>query len=508
MQKVATLSALAADRAVRVEIGDQKILLVRDGDTARAYSAACPHAHGPLEEGAVCNGRIVCPWHKATFRVSDGALLEPPALDGLASYPVRVEGDDILVSPEPIVAAPPTAPEDDRVLLIAGAGAAGTAAAAALREFGFGGRILLVGREPGLPFDRTALSKFVLAGQMSPRDVPLLRPAPFYPGQRIERIEAELQRLDVAERRATLSDGRCYDFDAALIATGGVPRSLDIPGVGLPGVHFLRTQQDAGAILSDVRHGARAVILGSSFIGLEVASSLRQQQVDVAVVSPEDVPFARQFGERIGLSFRTLHEANGVRFHLGTCAAKLRGGDRVDTVHLADGRDLAADLVVIGVGVRPATDIVQGVERAADGGLAVDAAMRLADSVYAAGDIAAFPLPRGGSRVRIEHWRVAQQQARVAARNMLGGSAVYDGVPFFWTYHFGKRFEYLGHADAWDEIVIVGDLDRQDFAALLLRDREVAAVVACGRERETAILAERMRAPLSADAAMAIIRTE
>lgn len=507
MQQVATLAALSEDRGLRVEIGEEKILLVRDGDAVRAYSAICPHAGGPLEEGAVCNGRIVCPWHKGTFRVSDGALLEPPPLDRLARYPVRVEGENIFVSPIKMAEPPKkaSAAAAQRTLLIAGAGAAGGAAALALREFGFDGRILMVGREPGLPFDRTCLSKFVVAAEMAPDDVPPLCDASFYDERRIERIEAEVQSLDVAQRRAALADGRALAFDAALIATGGVPKRLDIPGADLQGVHVLRTRQDAAAILADLRGGARAIILGASFIGLEVASGLRAQNIAVSVVWPESAPFVRQFGKKIGESLRALHEANGVAFHPGARAARLEGAGRVETVVLEDGSRLPADLVVIGVGVRPATDFVQGVARGEDGGLAVDAAMRVAEGVYAAGDVAAFPLTRGGRRARIEHWRVAQQQARVAARNMMGGSALYDGVPFFWTYHYGKNFEYLGHADAWQEEIILGDLDHQDFVALLVRDKEVSAVVACAHERQTAILAERMRNSLPVDEAMNIL---
>jgi nitrite reductase/ring-hydroxylating ferredoxin subunit len=268
VEKVADLSELRADRGLRVEIGDKKILLVRDGDDVHAYSAVCPHAQAPLEEGAVCNGRIVCPWHKATFRVSDGALLEPPALDGLARYPVRVDGEDVFVDPTEIELPKPTAPPEQRTFLIVGAGAAGATAAAALREFGFGGRILLVGGEPGLPFDRTCLSKFVVAGQMPLSEIPLLRPEEFYQGHAIERIEAEISRLDVARREAILADGRRLTFDSTLIATGGVPKPLEIPGAHLSGVCMLRSRADASAILADVRRGARAVILGSSFIGL------------------------------------------------------------------------------------------------------------------------------------------------------------------------------------------------------------------------------------------------
>jgi NADPH-dependent 2,4-dienoyl-CoA reductase/sulfur reductase-like enzyme len=229
--------------------------------------------------------------------------------------------------------------------------------------------------------------------------------------------------------------------------------------------------------------------------------------VQVSVVSPEAVPFVRQLGARIGKSLRGLHEAHGVEFDAGTRANKLEGDTHVEAVVLEDGRRLAADLVVVGVGVRPATDFIEGVEREKDGGLPVDASMRVAPGVYAAGDIAAFPLPADGTRTRIEHWRVAQQQARVAAENMLGGSATYEGAPFFWTYHYGQNFEYLGHAETWDEEVVLGEIERQNFVALRLRNKQVAAVVACGRQRTTAALVERMREPLPVAEAVRIIES-
>jgi NADPH-dependent 2,4-dienoyl-CoA reductase/sulfur reductase-like enzyme/nitrite reductase/ring-hydroxylating ferredoxin subunit len=506
MQRVASLSALQADKGLRVDVGDKKILLIRDGEAVCAYSAVCPHAGGPLEEGALCNGRIVCPWHKGTFRVSDGALLEPPPLDPLARYPVRVEGDDVFLSPVEIVEPETKAPSEARTFALVGAGAAGATAAAALREFGFGGRIVLVGRESGLPFDRTVLSKFVVAGQMPPAESPPLRPEGYYEEQRIERVQAEVRRLDAARREIVLADGKTLTFDSALIATGGVPKPLDIPGADLPGVHMLRSREDASAILADIRRGARAVILGSSFIGLEIASCLREQEVHVSVASPEAIPFARQFGDRVGALVRALHEEHGVEFHAETRAAHIEGAKRAEAVVLENGRRLPADFVVVGVGVRPATDFVVGVERGEDGGLPVDASMRVAPNLYAAGDIAALPLPGGGRR-RIEHWRVAQQQARAAARNMLGGAAAIDEPPFFWTYHYGRNFEYLGYAATWDEEIVSGALDRYSFVVLLLRDKQVAAAVACGRERTTAVLAERMRAPLPANEALRIIES-
>jgi NADPH-dependent 2,4-dienoyl-CoA reductase/sulfur reductase-like enzyme/nitrite reductase/ring-hydroxylating ferredoxin subunit len=506
MEKVASFARLPERSGLRVELSGQKILLVRYGEGVRAYSAICPHAGGPLEEGAICNGRIICPWHKGSFRVSDGALAEPPTLDGLTRYPARVEGDDVFV--EATSALPQETRQtrqDGRTFAIVGAGAAGATAAAALREFGFDGRILLIGREAGLPFDRTCLSKFVVAGQMKPEETPLLRPAEFYSEQHVERIEAEVAQFDVARRDLALADGRRISFDGALIAPGGEAKRPDIPGVDKRGVHVLRSREDAAAILADVHAGTRAVILGSSFIGLEVASCLRAQNAKVTVVSPEEIPFARQFGARIGRSIRALHEANGVVFHSRAKAANLDGDLQVSALVLEDGRRLPADVVVVGVGVRPATRFLRGVELTKDGGLPVDATLRLAEGIYVAGDAAAFPIAPDGNPTRIEHWRVAQQQARVAAANLLGGRLRYEAAPFFWTYHYGKNFEYLGHAETWDEEVVCGDVERHDFVALFLQDERVAAVVACERQRLTAALAERMRTPLTRDEAMGLV---
>jgi NADPH-dependent 2,4-dienoyl-CoA reductase/sulfur reductase-like enzyme/nitrite reductase/ring-hydroxylating ferredoxin subunit len=504
MKKVASLAELPTDRGLRVEVDGQKILIVRDGDAVRAYSAVCPHAGAPLEEGALCNGRIVCPWHKGAFRIADGALMEPPPLDALASYPVRVDGDDIFV--EAKAKTRPQAPRrrQEDAFVIVGAGAAGGTGAAALREFGFGGRIVLIGREAGLPFDRTSLSKFVISGEMKPEETPLLREAEFYEKQGIERIEAEVVRFDAARRDLTLGDGREFSFAQALLAPGGKPKSLDLPGVGKQGVHVLRRREDAASILTDIRSGARAVILGSSFIGLEVASCLRAQGVSVAVVSPEEIPFARQFGERIGWSLRVLHEANGVVFHAGVKPASFEGDAHVSGIVLEDGRKIEANLVVMGVGVQPSTRFVSGAPLSSDGGVIVNANMRVSEGVFAAGDIAAFPVPPEGKPTRVEHWRVAQQQARIAAANMLGEEATYQATPFFWTYHYGHNFEYLGHAERWDSEIVLGDIEKQNFVAFLLQGQRVAAVVACARQRLTAVLAERMRTSLLRDEAVSL----
>ncbi len=499
MQHAAKFVDLTEGRGTRVNVADTPILLVRQGDKVHAFSADCPHAGAPLEEGAVCNGRIVCPWHKGTFAIADGSVVEPPPLAGLKRYPVTVENGNVLVSPqEQAQASPPPLPTPDtRTMAVIGAGAAGAAACATLREAGFNGRLLLIGREHGMPYDRTALSKFVLAGDMPPEKIPPLLPDDFLSTQRIQRVEAEVMKLDAVEKRIGLQNELTLNYDAALICTGGIVKPMDVRGSNLRRVFTLRSRDDAATILASLDGLRKALIVGASFIGLEVASSLRKRGMDVTIVAPGKVPLGSHFGSELGRMFQRLHEKNGVVFRMESKVKAFLGDGVVREAELESGERLPAEVVIVGTGVRPATDFLKGVLLADDGGIPVDSSMQAAPGLYAAGDIAQFPLPRSDKTLRIEHWRVAQQHARVAALNMAGGNEHYTGVPYFWTYHFGKRFEYLGHASEHDEVVIDGDLDTQAFIAYLMKDGSVAAAVACDREAPTARLAEAMRSTLT-----------
>jgi apoptosis-inducing factor 3 len=500
MQQAAKFDDLREDRGTRVSIADTPILLVRQGTQVHAFSADCPHAGAPLEQGAICNGRVVCPWHKGTFAVADGNLIEPPPLAGLKRYPVAIENGNVLVSPHAQTRPVHTPAADTRTMAVIGAGAAGAAACATLREAGFDGRLVLIGPEHGMPYDRTALSKFVLAGDMPPEKIPPLLPDDFLSTQRIERVEAYVVKLDAGTKQIDLSNKLTLNYDAALICTGGIPKPMDVPGSNLPGVFLLRSRDDAEVILASLEGARKALIVGASFIGLEVASSLKKRGMDVTVAAPGKVPLSSQFGDELGRMFQRLHEKNGVVFRMQSKVAAFLGEEIVSAAELDSGEKLPVDVVIIGTGVRPATGFLHGVELADDGGIPVDSSMHvagLAPGLYAAGDIAQFPLPRSGKTLRIEHWRVAQQHARVAALNMAGGDEHYTGVPYFWTYHFGKRLEYLGHASERDEVVIDGDLDAQAFIAYLMKDGQVAAVVACGRETPAARLAEAMRSTLT-----------
>ncbi|MBK3466647.1 FAD-dependent oxidoreductase [Pseudomonas sp. MF6776] len=504
LHRVARFADVPEDRGLEVKIGDCKIVLLRAAGELRAFQGECPHAGAPLADGALCHGRLICPWHKAAFRAEDGALCEPPALDSLKRYPLEVRGDEVWVDDQPI-ADPHIPPADDtRTFVIVGAGAAGTACAAALREKGFGGRIKMIDREPDAGYDRTVLSKFVLAGEMSPEETPPLRDEDFYKEQRIERIQGEISSLDAAAKTLHLRDGQTVNYDAAVLATGGEPNPLELPGADLPQVFLLRSKAQAEQIMNAAAPDQRAVIIGDSFIALECASALRQHGLDVTVLARHAVPFAAQFGDAVGKAIRALHEENGVKFVTEYEAQEITGSGKVEAVLLDNGLRLSADLVVAGVGVHPATEAFASLPREKDQSLRVDDGMRVAEGLWAIGDIATFPLR--GQPLRIEHWRLAQQHARIAAANMLGGNEHYLDVPFFWTWHFGKNYEYLGHTEQWDEVEFMGEPEQPPFIGLFGKNGIVVAAVACEKERAMAMLAERMKQPLSIEEAWQLIR--
>jgi NADPH-dependent 2,4-dienoyl-CoA reductase/sulfur reductase-like enzyme/nitrite reductase/ring-hydroxylating ferredoxin subunit len=463
-----------------VDLDGKCILLVRRGDTVTVIDGTCPHAGAPLAEGVLDGDRVICPWHKAAFSVIDGACLEPPAVDDLARVPVEIrDGEIVMLSGE--------AEADPRLFAIIGGGAAGTEAATMLRREGFAGRILLVDREGVLPYDRTILSKFVLSGEEAGEKSPL-QDAQFFRRNRIERVGGVVTRLDPAARRITLGDGTELDYDAALLATGGAPRPAPFPGGDLGNVFVLRSQADADRIVLAARDARHVVVVGAGFIGMEAAGSLRERGLAVTVVAGEACPFAKPLGRAIGTALQRLHESKGVRFRLGSKVARLDGAGAVARVMLEDGSELDADLVLIGLGIEPALGFLSGVARREDGGLDVEPTLRVADGLYAAGDIAAFPLGGDGRRIRVEHWRVAQQQGRLAARNMIGAAQPCDAIPYFWTTHYMQRLDYLGHGSGEDEIAVRGDLEALDFIAYYSRDGRVTAAAGMGRDRDMAAL--------------------
>ena len=486
---VARLADLPDGTMRGVELDGAGILLVRRGEDVHAFQGTCPHAGAPLAEGVLVGDRVICPWHKAAFCVTSGACLDPPAVDDLKRLPVGIRNGEILVAPEEPVHPQPGLPaeRDPRRFAILGGGAAGAAAAQTLRAEGFAGQILMIDQEGVLPYDRTLLSKSVLSGAEHGEKSPLQDDA-FYHHHAIERRTARVTALDPAARTLRFEDGTEFVYDAALIATGGTPVRPGFVGADLGNVFLLRSQADAARLLAAAEPGRRAVVVGASFIGMEVAASLRERGLDVTVVARRNEPFEKQLGAQIGAVLRKVHEAEGVAFRLGRAVERLTGEGTVAGVELAGGETLPADLVVFGLGVRPTTGFVKDLPVREDGGLTVDAQLRAADGLFAAGDIAAFPLRGDGPIVRVEHWRVAEQHGRLAARNMMGAERPFDAVPYFWTIQFMKQLDYVGHGSGQDEIVVRGDLAKPAFIAYYRREGRVVAAAGWDHDRDMAAL--------------------
>ena len=491
----ARLSDLPDGTMRQVEVDGAPVLLVRRGEDVFAFEGTCPHAGAPLAEGVIVGDRVICPWHKAEFCVTSGACLQPPAVDDLKRIPVGIRDGDILLAPEAPVHPQPGGPaeRDPRRFVILGGGAAGAVAAQTLRAEGFAGQILMIDQEGGLPYDRTLLSKSVLSGAEGGEKSPLQDEA-FYQHHAIERRTARVVALDAAARTLRFEDGTEFVYDAALIATGGSPVRPDFPGADLGNVFLLRSQGDAARLLAAATPGRRVVVIGASFIGMEVAASLRERGLDVTVVARQGEPFEKQLGREVGAVFRRLHEAEGVAFRLGRQVKRLTGEGAVAAVELADGESLPADLVVAGLGVRPATGFIKDLPMREDGGLTVDAQLRAGDGLYAAGDVAAFPLGGDGPTVRIEHWRLAEQQGRLAARNMMGAERPFEAVPYFWTIQFMKQLDYVGHGSGQDEVIVRGDLQKPSFIAYYRREGRIVAAAGWDHDRDMAALVALMGA--------------
>ncbi len=516
--RVASTADLADGEMQQVQAGGTDVLLSRVDGTFHACTAFCTHYGAPLATGVLDGTTVVCPWHHAVFDVASGALCEPPALDALRTFEVRVDGDDVLVrvpddadehgkgaayhesdGETPSMAAV-DADADDRLFVLVGAGAAAEACAEALREKGYRGRLVMATTETRPPYDRTALSKGYLGGGTGD-DALRLRDGAFYESHGIEVwTDRTVTDLDPGARTVTFEQGDPVTYDAALVATGGVPRRLPVQGADLDGVMLLRSWHDAQALVDRVGDAKAVAIVGASFIGMEAASSLVGRGLDVTVIGREDVPFEDILGADVGRVFRDAAQAKGVAFRLGADV------QRIETVHsdpdtgaprrlrvVLDGDAVEADVVLLGVGVTPATDFLEGEDvRRDDGGITVDGRLQAAPGLFAAGDVAVFPDVRLGRSVRIEHWRLAQQHGRAAAHNMLaeGDPTLtpddFDRVPFFWTGQFGISLRYVGHAEDWDEVIVDGSLDDRDFVAAYVEGGAVRALAAVGRDQEAA----------------------
>ena len=339
---------------------------------------------------------------------------------------------------------PPSSPTPVRlhsesiVVVIVGGGAAGLVAADMLRREGYSNPVTMITADGDAPVDRPNLSKDYLAGEAQDDWIPMW-PSELYAERRIElRLGSRASSIDAAARMVSLEDGSRLSFGALLLATGADPVHLPVPGHNEGQILYLRSFADSRTIVDRARHATRVVVVGASFIGLEVSASLRTRGIRVDVVAPESLPLERIMGAEIGRFVQGLHEAHGVVFHLGQTVASIDGR----TVTLSGGQTIDADFVVMGVGVRPATALAERAGLAIDRGILVNEFLETsARGIFAAGDVARWPDPHTGERIRVEHWVVAERQGQVAARNMLGRSERFDAVPFFWSQHYRRHHQ-------------------------------------------------------------------
>jgi NADPH-dependent 2,4-dienoyl-CoA reductase/sulfur reductase-like enzyme/nitrite reductase/ring-hydroxylating ferredoxin subunit len=478
------MAALPEDGMLLGHVGDEPALLVRHQGECFAIGAVCTHYGGPLAEGLLADGAVRCPWHHACFSLRTGEAIRPPALAPVARWQIARNGNTVFARERLQPAAPPrhAATAGPRLVVIIGGGAAGQVAAETLRREGYAGRITVFSADTAAPCDRPNLSKDYLAGT-APEEWISLRPAEFYRDNDIElRLGTTVTAIDADRHEVRCADGRSCDFGALLLATGGEPVDLTLPGSDKGRVFYLRSLADSQALIAAAAGAHRAVIVGASFIGLEVAASLRKRGLEVHVVAPETCPMERTFGSEIGGFVRNLHERNGVVFHLGTTVGAIeeRG------VVLANGMRVAADLVVFGVGVRPAVALAQQAGLAIDRGVVVNEYLETSrPGIFAAGDIARWPDRLTGNPIRVEHWVVAERQGQTAARNMLGQRRRFDAVPFFWSQHYDTPISYVGHAEKWDHTEIDGSVEAGECSVAYSLEGRKLGLATIGRDHDS-----------------------
>lgn len=476
------LSAIPETGVLSGHVGDAPVLLARVDGQLHAVSASCTHYGGPLGEGLRVGDEIRCPWHHACFSLRTGRALKAPAFAPLACWKVETEDGKAYVrsaqDQAPAPAPKPAAKVPERVLIVGG-GAAAFACAQRLRERGFAGSLTLLSADGDPPCDRPNLSKDYLAGTADEAWIPLQAPE-FYADNRIDlHLNCKVTAIDPAAHRVTTANNEHFDYDALVLATGAEPNHLPLPGFDLPNVFSLRSQADSRALLAGIEHAKSVAIVGAGFIGLEAAGALRSRGLAVHVIAPEALPLARIIGDALASDLLKRHQDQGVQFHLEAKTESFDG----KTLTLGDGTTIAADVLLVGVGVKPRTALAQAAGLAVDNGILVDPFLRTsAEGIYAAGDVASYP--HGGGRARVEHWVHAERMGQCVADNLLGDARAFDDPPFFWTHHYGTDLRYLGHGRGWNSVQVDGSPADNDCLARYYRDGALIAAAAIGRDRD------------------------
>ncbi|XP_055736894.1 apoptosis inducing factor mitochondria associated 4 isoform X1 [Salvelinus fontinalis] len=484
-----------------VEVDEQKILLVRTQGLYSAVGSKCSHYGAPLIKGALVGDRVRCPFHGACFNIKTGDIEEYPGLDCLPSYKVKVEDGKVYVSVNKKSLKLYKRVKDmscrvsgvRHTILLIGGGPASLLCAETLRQNRYEGRIVMVTRDTLPPIDKPKLSKAMHLESASL----LLRPTDFFQQHDIELwMEKEVVSVNPVEKTVKLNDGSLHYYDQLLISTGCRARPLSCPGSELEGVRILQSYEDAKEIHQSCV-GKKAVVVGASFIGMEVASYLADKAASVAMVGNGSYPFKRSLGPEIGKMTMQMLEESKVKFYMNDGVVEIIGQNgKVKEVVLKSGAVVETDVVIAGIGVIPNSDFLKESQVEVDSRKAViiDKFMRTnIPNVFGAGDVTSFPLTiRKDQRVNIGHWQLASAHGRVAALNMLQKQIKIDSVPFFWTVLLGKSVRYTGYGEGYTEIIFKGKVEERKFLAFYIKDDQVVAAASLMFDPAVARLAEMM----------------
>jgi NADPH-dependent 2,4-dienoyl-CoA reductase/sulfur reductase-like enzyme/nitrite reductase/ring-hydroxylating ferredoxin subunit len=480
LEKGVDVSSLREGEILLGHACGEGVVVVKRGDDLFAVGATCSHYSGPLGEGLVAGDTIRCPLHHARFDLATGAPVGGPGLNPLPCFALVREGSLVRVTAKREAAAPKKPATSKGVpesVVILGSGPAGLSVAESLRAEGYDGPITMIGEE-GVPIDRPNLSKDYLAGTAPDEWMPLRDEAALRE-KKIDLVTGRATAIDLVHKRVVVAGGAGARFGALVLATGAEPIRLPIPGADQANVHLVRTLADSRRLIGAAQKATRAVVIGAGFIGLEVAASLRARDIDVTVVLRGSVPLARVLGEALGRAVEALHVEHGVTF-VRDAPTSIHGSG----VLLDGGKTLDADLVVMGVGVKPRVDLAGAAGLKVDNGIMVDDRLRAAKDVFAIGDVARFPWGPDHTPTRVEHFVHAERMGRVAARNILGHDEPFRFAPFLWSQHYDVTVACVG-TGPWDEIELIGDAQKHDVLAVYRARGRAVAVASMGRDLDS-----------------------
>lgn len=488
------------------KIGAGKVLLTKYNGVLSAVGAKCTHYGAPLITGSYSNGRVRCPWHGACFSTTTGDIEDFPGVDSLHKFEVCIEDGKVVVTADDKALTDFRRVKEmtgvcsaqhetlSETFLIIGGGVAALLCAETLRQEGFSGELIMARQEAHPPYDRPKLSKMLNA---TPASL-YLRDEDFLKEKKITSLHAKAVHVDTANHIVTFADNSTRSYNKLFVATGGRPRQLNVAGSNLANICYLRSPEDAN-IIHESSPGKNIVVLGTGFIGMEVAASLVSKANSVSVVGSgrTKIPFEKLLGEKIGKMFLKLHKDKGVEFYLDHGVKEIQGVDgKVSSVVLTDGTSIPADVVIAGIGVVPSTEMLQNTDVKLDkaGNLVVDEFLYAGHDVYGGGDIVSFPYCYDeGKQINIGHWQLASAHGRCAALNMMGKKTPIRTIPFFWSGQFGKSLRYAGHCTSFDEIVYEGDVDEMKFTAYYCRENKVYSVAAMNMGAKVSELAFKLQ---------------